>query len=110
MPRRLKILLSAEAHEFINSQTKKAKAKIYNNIDKIEAGIVNNELFKKLEGTSLWELRTEYEGIAYRILAFWDKRHNALVIATHGFIKKTMKTPQKEISKAEAIMKEYLKK
>lgn len=47
MPRRLKILLSAEALEFINSQTKKAKAKIYNNIDKIEAGIVNNELFKK---------------------------------------------------------------
>jgi phage-related protein len=29
------------------------------------------------------------------------------VVATHGFIKKTQKTPAKEIAKAEAIRKEY---
>ena len=31
-------------------------------------------------------------------LAFWDKddKINTLVIATHGFIKKTQKTPPKE--------------
>ena len=32
-----------------------------------------------------------------------------LVIATHGIIKKTQKTPNKEIAKAEAIRKEYFK-
>ena len=32
-----------------------------------------------------------------------------LVIATHGIIKKTQKTPSKEIAKAEAIRKEYFK-
>ncbi len=30
-----------------------------------------------------------------------------LVIATHGFIKKTQKIPPKEIAKAEAMRKEY---
>ena len=30
-----------------------------------------------------------------------------LVIATHGIVKKTQKTPQKEITKAEEIRKEY---
>ena len=44
-----------------------------------------------------------------RLLAFWDKRSNidTLVIATNGFIKKTQKTPKKEINKAEQIRKEY---
>lgn len=45
----------------------------------------------------------------YRLLAFWDKVReiDTLVIATHGFIKKTQKTPPKEIAKAEEIRKIY---
>ena len=43
----------------------------------------------------------------FRMLAFWDKTQNALVIATHGFIKKSQKTPLKEIEKAEQIMRKY---
>ncbi|WP_195415034.1 type II toxin-antitoxin system RelE/ParE family toxin, partial [Bacteroides finegoldii] len=41
--------------------------------------------------------------------AFWDKVDgvDTLVIATHGFIKKTQKTPSKEITKAEEIRKIY---
>ena len=31
----------------------------------------------------------------------------SLVIATHGFTKKTQKTPQKEIDRAEQLRKEY---
>lgn len=31
----------------------------------------------------------------------------ALVVATHGMVKKTQKTPKKEIEKAEALRKEY---
>jgi phage-related protein len=45
--------------------------------------------------------------IKYRLLAFWDTEEETLVIATHGFIKKTQKTPAKEIAKAEAMRKEY---
>jgi phage-related protein len=42
-------------------------------------------------------------------LAFWDKSQDidVLVVATHGFIKKTDKTPSKEIVRAQEIMKEY---
>lgn len=46
-------------------------------------------------------------GIAYRLLAFWDTRENALIITTHGFIKKSQKTPKSEIEKAERKRKEY---
>jgi len=31
----------------------------------------------------------------------------ALVVATHGMVKKTQKTPKKEIEKAERIRQEY---
>jgi hypothetical protein len=47
----------------------------------------------------------------YRLLAFWDKRNgqNTLVIATHGFIKKTQKTPKGEIEHAQSIKDIYFK-
>lgn len=38
---------------------------------------------------------------------FWDTEEDTLVIATHGIVKKTQKTPLKEIAKAEEIRKEY---
>ncbi|MDD6669211.1 MAG: type II toxin-antitoxin system RelE/ParE family toxin [Bacteroidales bacterium] len=50
---------------------------------------------------------TRYQGMAYRLLAFWDKDMKALVIATHGFIKKKQKTPSNEIKRAEDLMKKY---
>ena len=68
---------------------------------------LDKELFKKLGNTDIWEFRTLYNGIAYRFFAFWDSDIEALVIATHGYIKKTQKTPQKEIEKAIAIRKQY---
>ena len=71
--------------------------------------VIDPELFKKLDDTDIWEFRTFYNKVKYRLLAFWDKDNgtNTLVIATHGFIKKTQKTPPKEIAKAEDIRKAY---
>ncbi len=77
------------------------------NIWRVAGGEKNNELFKKLDNTDIWEFRTLYNGIAYRLLAFWDTDTQTLVVATHGIIKKTQKTPAKEISKAENLKKEY---
>jgi phage-related protein len=48
-----------------------------------------------------------YLYILYRLFAFWDTETETLVVATHGIIKKTQKTPQKEIQRAEEIRKEY---
>ena len=81
--------------------------KILYNIDRVAGGERNKELFKKLENSEIWEFRTLYNGIAYRLFAFWDTDMNTLVVATHGIIKKTQKTPKKEIARAEAIMKQY---
>jgi phage-related protein len=100
------IIYSEDAMQFINSLDAKARDKIVYNLDKSRY-VIDKELFKKLEGTDIWEFRTKYNGITYRLLAFWDTRINAYVVATHGFIKKTQKTPSKEISKAEDFMKQY---
>jgi hypothetical protein len=45
----------------------------------------------------------------YRLFAFWDKTNDedTFVLATHGIIKKTKKTPKNEIKKAEGIRKIY---
>ena len=68
---------------------------------------INKDIFKKLEDTEIWEFRTLFNGTCYRFFAFWDTELEALVVATHGIVKKTQKTPKKEIKKAEAIRKEY---
>lgn len=100
------IVYLPEAIAFLQEQSEKVKKKIVSNIDKSRYEW-NKELFKKLENSDIWEFRTKYNGIAYRLFSFWDKERNSLVVATHGIIKKKQKTPSKEIRKAEAIMKLY---
>lgn len=96
-----------EAIEFIDSLPDDVREKMLYNIRKVRAGIKDIRLFKKLGDTPIWEFRTERMGIAYRLLAFWDKDGETLVVATHGFKKKQQKTPKNEIEHARAIMKEY---
>lgn len=97
------------AREFISSLPENAQKKITYNLLKIEGGEMDRELFKKLENSEIWELRTFFNGICYLLFAFLDTDMDALVVATHGIVKKTRKTPKKEIEKAEALRKEYLK-
>ena len=104
-----KVVLMKEASAFIEKQPLKAQQKIYYNIFKVEEGVMEVEIFKKLENTEIWEFRTLYNGVCYRLLAFWDTDEDTLIIATHGIIKKTQKTPAKKIAKAENIRSEYFK-
>jgi len=104
---RIKVVMSSEADAFLDTLRGEVKNKIIYNADKIANGHLDKDLFKKLENTDIWEFRTLYAGIQYRLLAFWDTKKDTLVIATHGFIKKAQKTPRKEIAKAEAIRKAY---
>ncbi len=96
-----------DAEDFLQTLPKKVYEKIIHNIERIAGGERNVELFRKLEGTEIWEFRTSYSGIAYRLFAFWDTEKETMVVATHGIVKKTKKTPRKEIAKAEAIRKRY---
>lgn len=101
------LALSEEAEKFLRGLPRQAHEKILYNIWRVAGGERNNELFKKLENTEIWEFRTLYNGVAYRLFAFWDTGMQTLVVATHGIIKKTQKTPKKEIARAEAIMRQY---
>ena len=108
MKPKFEIELLPEAVEFLDNLEDKAREKIYYNIKK--AQFVNDkELFKKIS-EFIWEFRTLYNSKAYRLFSFWDKIEGkeTLVVATHGILKKTQKTPPKEIKKAEEIRKQYL--
>jgi phage-related protein len=95
-----------EVSEFINSQGIAVKDKILYNISRAQQ-TKDPELFKKLTGSEIWEFRTFCKGKKYRLFSFWDAKRGAYVVCTHGIIKKTDKTPQKEIDKAENIRKQY---
>ncbi len=104
----IKVILSDEARNFVLQQPQKVREKIDYNLNKVKGGVMDKDLFKKLENSEIWEFRTLFNGICYRLFAFWDNRKGTLVIVTHGIIKKSQKTPQKEIAKAEAMRKYYL--
>ncbi|MEI6455357.1 MAG: type II toxin-antitoxin system RelE/ParE family toxin [bacterium] len=97
----------AEAAEFLDSIDEKTRDKVIYNIHK--ARVSNDkELFKKLKG-EIWEFRTLFNKKHYRLYAFWDKteKTDTIVISTHGLIKKTDKTSQSDLEKAEKIRKHY---
>ena len=97
-----------EVKEFLDSLPTQARDKIVYNVGKVQRGFISSDLFKKLEGGSdLWEFRTLFNGLQYRLLVFWDMKQNKVVVATHGFVKKTWKVPAKEIARAEALRKKY---
>lgn len=107
MKSKFEVLFLEQAIAFIEKLDKKTRTKLFYNIDK--AKLVNDpKLFKKLKG-EIWELRTTYDGIQYRLFAFWDKKEKlkTLVISTHGMIKKVSKIPKAEIDKAEKIRIAY---
>lgn len=109
MIKRFETKLLEEAFEFIEKQNLKARKKIFQNIRRAEQQS-DPKFFKKLTD-EIWEFRTLYSGIQYRLLSFWDKedKTETLVFATHGIIKKTSKVDKKEIDKAERIRKTYFK-
>ena len=102
-----KIVFLEEAFRFLNNLDKKHYEKILFNIRKAQTE-QDPILFKKLR-EEIWEFRTQYQGIQYRLLAFWDKSKSeeTLVIATHGIIKKRSKVPETEILKAKQLMLMY---
>ena len=61
--------------------------------------------FVKHVGDGLYELRTEWDGNIYRVFFIFD--NDNVVVLFNGFQKKSQKTPQNEIKKAQRIKKEY---
>ena len=96
--------------EFLNSLPDKNVKKILwvlqlvKQLDKVPI-----EYFKKLENSEdIWEIRAGSGNNKYRLLGFWYKSN--FIVLTNGFIKKSQKTPVKEIKLAETRKKDYLER
>jgi phage-related protein len=96
--------------DFILSLNPKQQAKIYREINLLEK--FGNELHyphvdiikgKKYNG--LWELRIEFASNIFRIFYFLFENNKTILL--HGFVKKSQKTPKKELDIALERMKEY---
>jgi len=66
---------------------------------------VPEQYLKKISGYELWEVRVGMGGKAFRFPCFWSK--GSLIILTHGFVKKSQKTPGKELRKALAYKADW---
>jgi len=64
-----------------------------------------NRFCKMVNTNDLWEIRVRVDGNIFRFLCFFDG--SALIIAAHGFQKKTQKTPRQEIKTAEKRKRDY---
>ncbi|MEE4357744.1 MAG: type II toxin-antitoxin system RelE/ParE family toxin [Desulfococcaceae bacterium] len=95
--------------EFILNLPIKERAKIFETINyfselKNRNLPVKEHLSKHLED-GIFELRTYLADKTARTLYYYLK--GAKIIITHGFIKKTQKTPRKEIGKAKNVREQY---
>lgn len=104
---KFKVEFLEEAAGFLDGLEEKVRDKIIYNITKAQYSN-DKELFKKLTD-EIWEFRTLFNKTYYRLFAFWDKteKTRTVVISTHGLIKKTGKTPQGDLSKAERLRQNY---
>ena len=101
------VLFMEPARNFLSGLSQDVRIKILFNIDKSRI-LHDPKLFKKLND-EIWEFRTNHQGIQFRLLAFWDKSETTktLVIATHGFIKKTERVTPSELNRASHLRKRY---
>ena len=97
------------AKEFLDGLDNKMRAKMIRTVELLRdygyelPSITSKHLNK---GTS--ELRAKVSTDITRVLYFFVSGRKAIL--THGFVKKTQKTPQSEIEKAENYRRDYLSK
>ena len=99
---------TSPAEEFLNALDKPMRIKMVKMISLLgELAFNLREPYSKPIDDGIFELRAQVGNNISRILYFFviGKR----VILTNGFIKKTQKTPQKEIELAKKYRKDYLK-
>jgi phage-related protein len=95
--------------DFYEEQEEKVQDKIEYVLDLVRfERRVPKKFFKALENTDgIYEVRVITTFKSIRILCFFDDGN--LVMLANCFVKKTQKTPKKEIKLAEKLKKEYLK-
>ena len=94
------------AEEFLSELDDKTLAKIYKMIERLEAeGRLLFPHARKLEGyKGLWELRILSQMGAVRIFYVYWERDTILLVS--GFVKKSQKTPTRELERAVNYLKQ----
>ena len=94
--------------DFYKEQDEKVQEKIEYVLDLVRfEKQVPKKFFKHLEGTDgIYEVRVITTFKSIRIFCFFDK--GELVVLANCFIKKSQKTPRKELKLAEKLKKEYM--
>ena len=96
--------------DFLYSLNPKLRAKAFSDIELLkQLGTELREPYVKpikgKDNKGLYELRIKFSSDIARI--FYFTYYDNKFVLLHGFIKKTMKTPQGEIKKARKYMKDY---
>ncbi len=95
--------------DFIRGLSPKMQAKVLLNIELLgKYGNLLEGKFTKHINDGIYELRTKFASDITRVFYFFyiDKK----IILTNGFIKKTQKTPPREIALAKKYRAEYIKR
>lgn len=109
MDKPIELIFLKQAEEFTDSIENNPKKKLFQAIRKTKDRLFGQWFTKLKNSDGIFEFRVDDSGKYYRLFAFWDTEGDevTLVVATHGLIKKTNKTPPSEIRKAEQIKREY---
>ena len=96
--------------DFLYSLSPKLRAKAFSDIELLKqlGPELKEPYVKPIKGKDnkgLYELRIRFSSDIARI--FYFTYHNNKFVLLHGFIKKTMKTPENEIKRARKYMEDY---
>jgi len=92
--------------EFIDSLDLKMQGKVFRQISLLkEHGHLLGEPFSSLLDKGIYELRVQQSNNIVRILYFFIRDRK--IVLTHGFAKKTQKTPPGEIERARKYKTDY---
>lgn len=93
--------------EFLDSLDKKMRAKMLSVISILQDnGYELREPYSKHISEGIFELRAKVGSDISRVMYFFYAEGR--IVLTHGFIKKTRKTPPKELEKAKRYRADYL--
>ena len=97
---------TSAVEEFLVGLSAAVRAKVVGTLELLRAQqMVPAKVWKKLSGSELWEVRVEYAGNIYRVLAVFAKGNR--VILLHAFQKKSQKTPRQDMEIALQRQKRY---
>ncbi len=92
--------------DWLSSLNVKTKVKVFRHLELLEKfGLELKEPYVKYLENKLYEVRVKDKQGIYRIIYFANTGKKFILL--HGFIKKTQKTPKKELDLAKIRMKEY---